>query len=132
MQNKTLNRQLFFSLFFIGALVTLLTVGCASSGSRSTATMKISESDKAISVAKESNTSTNIPVDLRSAEDKLSQANQALTDEEYIKATRLAEKATVDADYARIEANAEESKKQADQMRQNIRNLRQDLEQISR
>jgi hypothetical protein len=132
MRNKTLNRLLIYSLFFMGALSMLLTVGCASSGSRSIATMKISESNKAISVAKEANTSTNSPVDLRNAEHKQAQANQALTDEEYMKATRLAEKATVDADYARVEAKAEEEKKQADQMRQNTSNLRQDLEQISR
>ena len=132
MQHKTSNRQLFFPLFFMGALAMLLTVGCASSGSLSTATMKISESEKAISVARESNASTNTPVDLRNAEDKLAQANLAFTDDEYLKATRLAEKATVDADCARIEAKAEKAKKDADQMRQNIRNLRQDLERISR
>ena len=123
MQHKTSNRQMFFPLFFIGALAMILTVGCASSGSLSTATMKISESEKAISVARESNASTNTPVDLRSAEDKLSQANLAFTDAEYLNATRLAEKATVDADCSRIEAKAEKAKKDVDQMRQNIRNL---------
>ena len=128
MQNKTSNRQLLFPLFFMGALAILLTVGCASSGSRSTATMKISESEKAISVARESNAITNTPVDLRNAEEKLAQANQAFTDDEYLEATRLAEKATVDADCARIKADAEKAKKDADQMHQNIRNLRQDPE----
>jgi hypothetical protein len=132
MQNKASKRQLFFPLFFMGALAMLLTMGCASRGSLSAANMKISESEKAISVARESNASTNTPVDLRNAEDKLAQANRAVTDDEYLKATRLAEKATVDADCARIEANAEKAKKEADQMRQNIANLRQDLERISR
>ena len=114
---------MFFPLLFMGALAMLLTVGCASSGSLSTATIKISESEKAISVARESNASTNTPVDLRTAEDKLSQANLAFTDAEYLRATRLAEKATVDADCARIEAKAEKAKRDAEQMRQNIRNL---------
>jgi hypothetical protein len=123
MQHKTSDRQMFPPFIFMGALAMLLTVGCASSGSLSTATMKISESEKAISVARESNASTNTPVDLRTAEDKLSQANLAFTDAEYLRATRLAEKATVDADCARIEAKAEKAKKDADQMRQNIRNL---------
>ena len=122
MQHKTSNRQMFFPLFFIGALAMMLTVGCASSGSISTATMKISESEKAISVARENNASTT-PVDLRNAEGNLAQANLAFTDEEYLKATRLAEKATVDADCARIVAKAEKAKKDTDQMRQNIRNL---------
>jgi hypothetical protein len=110
----------------------LLMVGCAASGSRSMANSKISESEKAISVAKEINTSTNIPVDLRNAENKLVQANSAFKTEEYAKAARLAEKATIDADYARIQANAEKSKNDADQMRQNLVNLRQDIERISR
>jgi hypothetical protein len=132
MQNKISNRKLFFSLFFMGALAMLLTVGCASRGSLSAATMKISESEKAISIARESNASTNTPVDLRNAEDRLAQANLAFTDEKYLKAARLAEKATIDADCARIEANAAKAKKDADQMRQNILNLRQDLERISR
>jgi hypothetical protein len=107
----------------MGALA-MLTMGCASSGSLSTATIKISESKKAISVARESNASTNTPVDLRNAEDKLAQANQAFTDYEYLEATRLAEKATVDADCARIEAKAEKAKKDLEQRRQNIRTLR--------
>jgi hypothetical protein len=132
MQNKASNRQLFFPLFFMVSLAMLLTMGCASRGSLSAANMKISESEKAISVARESNASTNTPVDLRTAEDKLAQANRAVTDDEYLKAARLAEKATVDADCARIEAKAEKAKKDADQMRQNIADLRQDLERISR
>jgi len=127
MQNKTSNRQLFFT----GALAMLLTVGCASSGSLSTATTKISESEKAISIARESNTSTSTPVDLRNAEAKLAQAKLALLDDEYLEATRLAEQATVDADYARIEANTEKAMKDSDQMRQNVRNLHQDLERMS-
>ncbi len=106
----------------MGALA-MLTIGCASSGSLSTATMKISESEKAISVAKESNASTKTPVDLRNAEEKLAQANRAFNDAEYLQATRLAEKATVDADCARIEAKADKAKKDAEQKRQNIRTL---------
>lgn len=127
MQNKTSNKQ----LFFIGALAMLLTVGCASSGSLSTATTKISESEKAISIARESNKSTSTSVDLRNAEAKLEKAKLAFTEDEYLKATRLAEQATVDADYARIEANAETARKDSDQMRQNVRNLHQDLERMS-
>jgi len=132
MQNKTSNRKLNFSIFFMGVLAMLLMVGCAFSGNRSIATIKISESEKAISVAKESNASTNITADVRNAENKLVQANSAFTAEEYLKATRLAEKATVDADYARIAAKAEKAKTDANQMRQNIGELRQDLERTSR
>lgn len=132
MTNKTSNRKSVFSIFFVGIISMLLMAGCASSGTRSIANSKISESEKAISVAKEINASTNIPVDLRNAENKLVQANSAFKKEEYAKAARLAEKATIDADYARIQANAEKSKNDADQMRQNLVDLRQDLEHISK
>ena len=132
MTNKTSNRKSVFSIFFVGIISMLLMAGCASSGTRSIANSKISESEKAISVAKEINASTNIPLDLRNAENKLVQANSAFKKEEYAKAARLAEKATIDADYARIQANAEKSKNDADQMRQNLVDLRQDLEHISK
>ena len=130
MKHKTSKILFFFPVFFMG-VVSMLTIGCASSGNLSTATMKISESKKAISVARESNAGTNTPVDLRTAEDKLAQANLAFTDDEYLIATRLAEKATVDADCARIEAKAEKAKQDAEQKRQNIRTLRQNLGHIS-
>ena len=123
MKHRSSNSLLFFPFICIGVLA-LMTVGCASSGSLSTATMRISESEKAISVAKESNASTKTPVDLRNAEEKLAQANRAFNDAEYLQATRLAEKATVDADCARIEAKAEKAKRDAEQKRQNIRTLR--------
>lgn len=132
MTNKTSNPNSVFSICFIGILSMLLMAGCASSANRFTANSKISEGEKAISVAKEINAKTNIPVDLRNAENKLVQANSALKNEEYAKAARLAEKATIDADYARIQANAQKSKNDADQMRQNLADLRQDLERISR
>ncbi len=132
MTNKTSNIKWVFSIFFVGILSMLLMAGCASSVSRSMANSKISESEKAISVAKEINASTNIPLDLRNAENKLVQANSAFKAEEYAKAARLAEKATIDADYARIQASAEKSKNDADQMRQNLVDLRRDLERISR
>ncbi len=132
MPNKTSNKKRGFSIFFVGILSMLLMAGCASIGSRSIANSKISESEKAISVAKEINASTNILLDLRNAENKLVQANSAFETKEYAKAARLAEKATIDADYARIQASAEKSKNDADQMRHNLVDLRQDLERISR
>lgn len=132
MRNKISNKQPFFSFVFMGgALAMLLMAGCAT-GSLSTANMKISESEKAISVARENNANTSTPVDLRNAEDKLTQANSAVTEGEYLMATRLAEKATVDADCARIQAKAEKAKQDAEAMRQNSRKLRQDLERESR
>ena len=96
MKNITKSKQPILSLLFVGCLAILLMVGCAASGNRSTANTKMSESEKAISVARETNPSKNASVDLRNAEDKLTQANLAFKNDEYLKATRLAEKATVE------------------------------------
>jgi hypothetical protein len=126
MENKTLKRPFILCLFFIGALGILMIAGCASTGSRSMATMKISESEKALSIARESNANPNTYVDLRIAETELAQANQALSADEYLKAARLAEKATVDADCARIETKAAQAKKDEESMRQNIQKMQQD------
>ncbi len=132
MRNKMSNKQLFSYHFFVGgALAMLLMAGCAA-GSLSTANMKISEGEKAISVARESYSGTNNSVDLRNAEDKLAQANSAATEGEYLTASRLAEKATVDADCARIQAKAEKAKQDAEKMRQNNRKMRQELERVTR
>lgn len=132
MKNITKSKQPILSLLFVGCLAMLLMVGCAASGNRSTANTKMSESEKAISVARETNPNKNASVDLRNAEDKLTQANLAFKNDEYLKATRLAEKATVDADCARSEAKAEKAKADAEQMRQNIGSQREGSGPISR
>jgi hypothetical protein len=131
MINKTIKKQWYPSVLLMSAAM-LLMVGCASTGSRSMAAMKISESEKAISIARENNANPNSFVDLRVAEDGLAKANQALRADEYLKATRLAEKATVDADCARIEAKALQARKDADALRENIKNMQQDSAGIQR
>jgi hypothetical protein len=110
----------------------LLMVACATSGSLSTANIKMSESKKAISVARESNSGAETFVEFRSAEDKLALAKSAFTDGDYLTATRLAEQATVDADCARIKSKAGKAKQEADQMRQDILNMGQTVELISK
>jgi hypothetical protein len=132
MRKKTATRRSILFLLFMGSLAMLLAVGCAASGNRSTANTKMSESEKAISVARETNPSKNASVELRNAEDKLAQANLAFKNDEFLKATRLAEKATVDADCARSEAKAEKAKADAEQMRQRINSLREGSGRISR
>src|SRR5512136_1888325 len=61
---------------------------------------KISEGDKAMREAKESNASLNAPAELKVAEDKLAAAKAAFNKKNYDEATRLAEQASVDADFA--------------------------------
>jgi len=133
MHSKTSKKQLLLTLLLVGVGgAMLLTIGCATSGNLSTANIKVSESKKAIDVAKESNAGAEKFAEFKKAEDKLLLAKAALRDGEYLTATRLAEQATVDADYARIKSKAEKSKKEADQMRQDSLNMGQNAEPISK
>ena len=133
MQSKTSKRQLLLILLLVGVGgAMLLTIGCATSGNLSTANIKVSESKKAISVAKESNAGAEKFAEFKKAEDKLLLAKAAIVDGEYLAATRLAEQATVDADYARIKSKAEKSKKEADQMLQDMLNMGQNADPISK
>jgi predicted S18 family serine protease len=93
---------------------------------------KISEGDKAMREAKESNASLNAPVELKAAEDKLAAAKAAFNKKDYDEATRLAEQASVDADFARAKGSTAKARKKAEETRQNIKTLRQEIEALSK
>ena len=107
----------------------LLTSGCVTYATLPRE--KISEADKAFVEAKESNASLNAPVELKAAEDKLTEAKSAFDKKDYEKAARLAEQASADADYARAKGSSEKARKKADEIRQNIKTLKQDIELLS-
>jgi hypothetical protein len=117
-------------LVFFSAALALLAGGCASNGTLSRE--KISAGEKSLNEAKISNASLNAPVELKTAEDKLAVARDALVNEDYEKAIRLAEQAQVDADYARTKATTAKAKKTAEEMRKNIQALRQEIERLSK
>jgi hypothetical protein len=93
---------------------------------------KISDSDKAMQEAKESNASLNAPVELKAAEDKLAAAKAAFNKKDYDEATRLAEQASVDADFAKAKGTSEKARKKTEEIRQNIKVLRQEIEILSK
>jgi len=93
---------------------------------------KISNGDKAMREAKESNASLNAPVELKAAEDKLEAAKAAFNKKDYDNADRLADQALADADYARAKGSTEKTRKKADEIRQNIKTLKQDIELLSK
>jgi cell division protein FtsB len=129
MDGKKRKMQLFFIV--VSALGLLLAVGCATTNG-TLSTQKISQGDKAIMEAKETNASLNAPAELNTAEAKLAQAKEALTKKEYEKATRLAEQASVDADYARAKTTSGKAKKTNEEMQKNIEALRQEIERLSK
>jgi hypothetical protein len=93
---------------------------------------KISEGNKAIREARESNANLNAPVELKAAEDKLAEARVAFNNKDYGKASQLAEQALVDADFARAKGISEKTKKKVEEIQENINALRQEIELLSK
>ncbi len=119
-------------LLFVGVTVfgLLFTSGCATYATLPRE--RISEGDKALNEARESNASLNAPVELKAAHDKLAAAKTALGKKNYDEAVRLADQALVDADYARVKGVTEKEKKKAEELRQNAKTLRQEIETLSK
>ena len=118
-------------LFVVVMALTILGLsGC--SGLASLSRDNISEGDKAMLEAKESNASLNAPVELKAAEDKLEAAKVAFDKKDYDNANHLAEQALADVEYARAKGSSEKERKKADELRQNIKTLKQDIELLSK
>ena len=100
-------------------------VGCAS---KVAPVENITSAEMAIMVAQESNASVHAPLELKIAADKLKQAKAAMELEEFDKAQRLADEATVDAQLAEARSRSEKSKKVAQEIRDNIETLRHEIE----
>ena len=115
--------------FAVAAAFGLLLGGCASDGTL--ATQKLSAGERAIMDAREGNASLNAVAELNAAEGNLSEAKEAFAKKEYEKATRLADRASIDAEFARNKAATEKAKKNAEEMRKNIETLRQEIERLS-
>jgi chromosome segregation ATPase len=125
--NKRKVQLLFISAVTLGLF---LVGGCATNGNLSS--QNITQGERAITEARQSNASLSAPVEMKTAEDKIAAARSALAKKEYEEATRLAEEAQADAEYARAKADSEKAKKTADEMRQNIQTLRQEIERLSK
>ena len=118
-------------LFVVVLALTILGLsGC--SGLAALSRDNISEGDKAMLEAKESNASLNAPVELKAAEDKLEAAKAAFDKKDYDNANHLAEQALADVEYARAKGSSEKERKKADELRQNIKTLKQDIELLSK
>jgi len=126
MNRKRKHLQWFWVLVVFGLL---LTSGCATNG---TLPEKILQGDEAIRKAAESNATLNAPGELNAAEEKLAQAREAAYKKDYDEATCLAQEAIIDADYARYKAASEKARKMAEELRENIKDLRQEVDYLSK
>jgi predicted S18 family serine protease len=68
------------------------------------------------------------PLEIRDAKIKLEQAREAVEDENYEKAIKLAEHARIDAELAQIKAQSGKAKQEVAELRESIRVLRAEIE----
>lgn len=101
---------------------TLLT-GCGSS--KQPPTEKMATAESYINTARESEARD--LVELRRAEDKLSQAKTAVAEEEYEVAERLADQALIDARLAEAKAESNAARQATEDLRDSINTLRREV-----
>jgi Domain of unknown function (DUF4398) len=109
------------SFLVIAISGTMGVVGC-SSVQPPTAT--VSQAQLAIRQADQSKASQYAPLELRKAQEKIAQAENAMRNEEYLRARRLAEEALVDARLAESKANSEMARRNAVELQKTIESLR--------
>ena len=96
--------------------------------SRRPPTAQLSTADLAVRSASDQTASQHAPLDLRLAREKLDKARNAIDDDEYDRAERLAEEALVDAQVAEAKTRAAKSRETLQQTRQDIDALRREAE----
>jgi len=89
----------------------------------------VSSTETAVNRAIEAKAGEYAPLELREAQEKLDAARQAMNDEEYEQAQRLAEAAREDARLAEVKAQSETAREQAREIQSTIETLRQEAEQ---
>lgn len=110
------------------ALCGLLGVsGCAGEG-KALIGQQSSNTEKSIAAAREGNASTNAPLELKLAEEKLAAARAAADNKDFDKARDLLEKAQADADLAKAKSASVEAVQGAKRTRDNINTLRKEVE----
>jgi outer membrane murein-binding lipoprotein Lpp len=101
--------------------------GC--SGNPPTEQMSVAE--HVISDADINKASEYSPLEMQIAREKYDEAKQAITDEDYEKARRLAEQVTVDVQAANAKADALRSKKAIDELRETTKTLHEEVDSKS-
>jgi Domain of unknown function (DUF4398) len=111
-----------------GLIAAAIAAGCASAAPM--ANTKVAQAGRAVEEARQAGATTSASMDLKMAEDKLKEAQEAVTKRDYEEASALADQATVDADYARARVTNQRVTKTLDDMKQNIQVLRLELERL--
>ncbi len=125
LNNKTLR-----NLFGISVLSLSLLSGACSSGKPPVA--KVAAVESAIVQARESIATTYAPLELKFAEDKLTEAKALMDQKDYIPAGRLLDEALADAKLAEAKSRSKQKKIQSAELRDSIEALRKEIEFKSR
>lgn len=110
----------------ISVLMVALFSGACASGKPPVA--KIADVENAISRAKENIAESFAPLELKFAEDKLTEAKIFIEKEEYLSADRLLDEALMDAKLAEARSRSEQKKAEVAAIRENIETLRKEIE----
>lgn len=105
----------------------LLAAGLAGCASQPVPHSQLAVGRSSIESAQSAGAGELAPVELNQARNKMSQALEAVRNNQYPEARRLAEEADVDAQVARSKANAERSRRAAQEISAGLQNLRQQL-----
>jgi hypothetical protein len=92
---------------------------------------ELATAELAVREAQQSKASQHASLELRMATEKLNRAKQAMRDEDYVTARRLAEQALVDAQLAESKARSTDAREMARQLREGIETLRKEAERVS-
>ena len=96
-------------------------------------TAALSQADLAVQQASKSKAPEYASLELYTAREQLTGAQEAMKNKEYTQARRLAERALVNAQLAETKAEAEQTRRAAEELRQSIEALRREAErQVSR
>lgn len=114
-------------MLLTAGLVTLLVVltGCATQAPAPE--KQITLATQSIAQAQSSGAVEYAPVELKSAREKLNQAELAMRKNENLKAKRLADEAMVDANLAEAKARSAKSQKIVEELKDSIRVLREEM-----
>ncbi|MDT8384343.1 MAG: DUF4398 domain-containing protein [Gammaproteobacteria bacterium] len=108
--------------------ITLLMIGCAS---MPPPTEQIAVSKATVARAASVGGNEYAPVELKTATEKMNAAEQAMADEDYVKAKRLAEQAQVDAKLAETKAALAKAQLAVKNAEESNRILREEFERIA-
>lgn len=109
----------------IGAVVGLGLTACGTTPPPQT---ELAAAETAVEQAAEADAAEQAPGPFTLAQDKLARAQDAMEQEDYTTARRLAEQAEVDAQFAMAEARSEVAQARAEELRESIRILREEIE----